>query len=103
MNETDLLMLRNAARDLIESARQERSLRAATDDERAFYFGVDAAATEVLRPELQMTRGEGWLDREPPAFREGYLRTTALLGRARTAGGAPGRIRLPRRDERLSN
>ncbi len=102
MNEMDLVMLRNAARELVDAARRERSRLETDDDERAFYLGVDAAAIEVLRPEVQVTRGDGWLDREVPAFREGYMRTSALLASARRSGAVPNRVRLPRRDERIA-
>ena len=102
MNETDRLMLRNAARQLIDAARRERGRLAADDDERDFYLGVDAAAMEVLRPEARATRRNGWLDREPAAFREGYVRTRALLVGAQRPGAVPARVRLPQLDERVA-
>lgn len=99
MSETDVLLVRNAARGLIDAARRERASLDAHSDERTFLLGVDAAAMEVLHPELQATRGDGWLDREPALFREGYQRTVAMLAAARGAGAVPTTLRLPRLDE----
>jgi len=102
MNETDRLMLRNAARQLIDAARRERSRLAADDGERYFYRGADAAAMEVLRPEARAARHDGWLGREPVMFREGYLRTRAVLVGAQRPGAVPMRVRLPQLDERIA-
>ena len=71
-----------AARDVINRARRERATLDVCSTERAFLLGVDAAAQEVLHPELHVARADGWLDAEKPAFRDGYLRTSALLAAA---------------------
>jgi len=40
---------------------------------------VEAAAMEVLHPELKMARSADWLARQVLAYREGYLRTVAMI------------------------
>ena len=72
-------ILVNAARALIAAAQSERAWRPVHAPERQFYLGVEAAALEVLHPELGAARTAEWLDREAPAYREGYLRTSALI------------------------
>ena len=67
----------------------------ATAVEREFYLGVEAAAEEVLHPELEMTRTEHWVRVMPPEYREGYTRTSTMLARARTAEEVPLQLRLP--------
>lgn len=84
-----------AVRDLIRDARAERATLAAASPLRRFYLGVEAAAEEVLHPELASARAPGWLDRETAAFREGYLETSLLLSTALTAARAPLRLPLP--------
>lgn len=84
-----------AVRTLVAEARTERSLLSAGSPERQFYLGVDAAAEEVLHPELGSSRGTDWLDREAPAFQDGYLRTSTLLANATTAAEPPLRLPLP--------
>ncbi len=81
-----------AVRGLIEEARSERALRPENSPERQFYLGVDAAAKEVLHPELS-TRNPDWLDREKPAFR-GYLRTSVLIATATMAADLSVRLAL---------
>ena len=89
-------VLVHALRELVEAARVERSTLAMASPERHFYLGVEAAAEEVLRPELRDARPEGWPGAEPLAFREGYLRATDLLATARNAADPPQRLLLPR-------
>ena len=67
----------------------------ATAVEREFYLGVEAAAEEVLHPELEMTRTEHWVEGHAPGYREGYARTSTMLARARTAEEVPLQLRLP--------
>lgn len=88
----------NAARALVDSARGIRGQLDERDPERQFYLGVDAAANEVLHPELQAARAEGWLDKEAAAFREGYLKTSIVLAEALISDDPPLRIRMPEPD-----
>jgi hypothetical protein len=88
----------NAARALIAHARDNRAHLRASDPARHFYLGVDAAANEVLHPELQSARADGWLDHEPPSFREGYLKASILLAEALVCDTPPLRILMPEPD-----
>ena len=61
-----------------------------------FYHGVETAAQHMLHPELQAVReGTAWLDAEAPAFRDGFLRASALLATAATLADPPQRLPLP--------
>jgi len=82
-------------RRLIDAARSERSTLPMTSPLRHFYLGVEAAAEEVLHPELSATGGEDQLDRHPQQFREGYLRASSMLAAAATATVAPQHLPLP--------
>jgi hypothetical protein len=82
MSDVSRAICRAAARDVINAARRERATLDMESPERAYLLGVDAAAQEVLHPELGAARADGWLDAEKPAFREGYLRTSAMLAAA---------------------
>jgi hypothetical protein len=84
-----------AVRGLVAEARSERSLLPVDSAERRFYLGVEAAAEEVLHPELGVTRGAAWLDRQAPAFRDGYRRTSVLLADATRAPEAALHLPLP--------
>lgn len=65
-----------------------------------FYHGVEAAAAEVLRPEIAVVhQGTAWLQREDPAFREGFSQASLLLGTAATLPEPPLRLPLPRPPE----
>jgi len=88
-------VLLGAVRGLVEAARSRRAMLPENSFERFFYLGVDAAAQEVLHPELGMSRAANWLDGEAPAFREGYLCTSNMLATARSAVEAPLRLPLP--------
>ena len=90
-------MLVQAVRALVEDARSERSTLSAESDERQFYLGVEAAAQQVLQPQLAVSRDTGWLDRQPSAFRDGYLRACTMLASAETAPEPPLRLPLPQR------
>lgn len=96
-NEMDLQrpILLTSVRGLVEAARSRRAMLPENSFERSFYLGVDAAAQEVLHPELGMSRAANWLDAETPAFREGYLRTANMLAAAKTAEEPPMRLSLP--------
>jgi hypothetical protein len=93
--EVQQALVLGAVRTLVDEARLRRASLPQQSAERAFYLGVDAAAQELLHPELGMSRPPSWLDRQPPAFREGYLRTADTLAIVRTADAPPLRINLP--------
>jgi hypothetical protein len=60
-----------------------------------FYHGVEAAALQILHPELAAVReGTSWLDDQHPAFRSGFLEATAALTMS-GSGELPLRVRLP--------
>ena len=84
-----------AVRNLIREARSERSTLPVDSPDRQFHLGVEAAAMEVLHPELAPSRPPEWLDLETAAFRDGYRRTAAMLAGAMTAAEAPLQFRLP--------
>jgi hypothetical protein len=86
-----------SVRGLIASARSERASLSAHSPERQFYLGVEAAAEEILHPELASARSEEWLDRESAEFRDGYLQTANLIAIAMTAPQPAVRLPLPRR------
>ncbi len=88
-------MLLPQVRRLVEAARSERALLPASSPERQFYLGVEAAAEGMLHPELGASRSAESLDRDPSAFREGYLRASELLAWAATAPEPPQRLPLP--------
>ena len=88
-------MLLSAVRELITRARSERAVMEQSSPERRFYLGVEAAAEEVLHPELTSARDERWLGREAPPFRSGYLQTKSLLGAAMTSEEPPQHLPLP--------
>ena len=88
-------MLLSAVRELITRARSERATMPQSSPERTFYLGVEAAAEEILHPELGCARDERWLEREAPAFRAGYLETKSLLGAAMTSDEPPQHLLLP--------
>ena len=93
MNVEDVpLLLNNALRRLSDEARVEAALVPMTSPVHAFYAGVAAAAEDRLRPSRQDSHGTAWLDAEPPAFREGYLKASSVIA---SAGHAPVRILLP--------
>jgi hypothetical protein len=88
-------ILMSAVRELARAAQSERAVLAMDAPEREFYLGVEAAADEVLHPELATARVAGWPDRESAPFREGYLRTSASLASALGAENPPLHLRLP--------
>jgi hypothetical protein len=88
-------ILVQAVNDLVATARAERALVSRDSGARQFYLGVEAAAEEVLYPELGVSRDEGWIERQSPQFRDGYLRTSTMLANATAAGEPPLRFALP--------
>lgn len=89
-----------AVRQLIDDARSARASVDLHHKDRPFYLGVEAAAEELLHPELREVRAGAWLDGNPASFRDGYLRTRADLAAAMTATTPPTRLRLPEPDPR---
>lgn len=83
-----------AVRHLINEARLARAALDVKAPEREFYLGVEAAADEILHPELR-DRAANWLDLQTRAFRSGYLRMSTSLAMTLTASGPPFLIRLP--------
>ena len=88
-------ILVNAVREIVRAAQSERALLAMDAPEREFYLGVEAAADEVLHPELATARSADWPDRESRAFREGYLQMSASLAAALATTELPLHLRLP--------
>jgi hypothetical protein len=88
-------MLLSAVRELITRARSERAVMPQSSPERTFFLGVEAAAEEVLHPELTYAHEERWLDREAPPFRAGYLETKSLVAVAMTSDEPPQHLPLP--------
>jgi hypothetical protein len=87
--------LLSAARTIVTEARSRRASVAEADASRAFYFGVEAAAQEVLYPELTVARDPQWLSREAAPFRDGYLQTADVLAAAMAQPEFPRRVPLP--------
>jgi hypothetical protein len=89
------LVILQAARGLIAAARARRRTLIASAPERKFFLGVEAAAEAVVHPELGASRSTEWLDRQDPAFRDGYLETSTLITTAATAADPPPALPLP--------
>jgi hypothetical protein len=61
-----------------------------------FYHGVEAAAQQVVHPEVAAVReGTTWLDREDPSFRAGFLEASTALATTVNLPDPPLRVRLP--------
>ena len=84
-----------SVRDLQTTARARRASLLARSPARVFLLGVDAAAEEVLHPELGASRAVNWLDGESAAFRDGYLEARDMLAMARTSAEPPLRLPVP--------
>ena len=95
-HDTQRPVLLQAVRALVAEARAERALLPFDAPERRFFLGVEAAADEVVHPELGHARPDGWPRREPTEFQEGYLQTSNLVAAALTAPEPPLRFALPR-------
>lgn len=93
-HDTQRPVLLGAVRALIAEARAERAVLAMDAPERRFFLGVEAAAEEVLHPELAHARSEDWPRREPVEFQEGYLQTAMLVAAALSAPEPPLRLAL---------
>jgi len=75
----DLMML-NDIRRLADEARQAAARAPLGSAEHAFYSGALSAAERHLHAGLMAADDPAWFDREPAAFRDGYLETSALIG-----------------------
>jgi hypothetical protein len=89
------LILHDAIHELVTNVRRDRALLPARSAERDFLLGVEAAAEDVLHPERADARPEHWLEREAPAFRDGFLRGAIVLSNAATAAEPPLVLRPP--------
>jgi hypothetical protein len=69
----------DVAKALVDMASAKQATMSWIAPARAYYRGVEAAAEQVLHPEVASVRYVGWLDRHNPMFLSGYLETTALL------------------------
>jgi hypothetical protein len=89
------LILLSAARGLVKDAMSSRASMPENAPERQFFLGVEAAAQEVIHPELAASRVPDWLDHQPPLFRDGYTRTSFMIRQAKAAADAPMHLALP--------
>lgn len=87
------LVLLNAVRQLAADARRTAARLEPGSPEHDFYEGVQAGAARHLQPGLMA--GEPDLDRRRPAFRDGYLEASTIIGVA-ASGTPPLRLPLPR-------
>jgi len=79
-----------ALRQLAEEARQRLAVLEAQAPERDFYVGVMTAAEDIARSGGVASRPG---HRDSPAFRDGYLKVSSLVGAA--SGHVPHRFPLP--------
>ena len=85
--------LRSALRQLREEARQRAASVENGASEHDFYVGVLTAADDRMHPERRDIHDQAWLDRQAYSFRDGYLKTSDLIGAA--TGHVPFRFPLP--------
>ena len=88
-------MVVDTLRTLIAASQSARAVLSGTALEREFYLGVESAALGLLHPEVGQAPTEEWLGRQSLDFREGYLRTQALLAAAMMAEAWPRVLALP--------
>jgi len=88
----DLMMLTDIRR-LADEARQAAARVPLGSAEHAFYSGVLSAAERHLHAGLMAADDPAWLDREPAAFRDGYLEASTLIGLA--SAKSPVHLPLP--------
>lgn len=84
---------RNAIRLLEGEAQAKAASVEFPSREHDFYFGVITAARDRLHPENGSIHDEEWLSGQPAPFKEGYLRTSILIGI--TGDNPPRHLRLP--------
>jgi hypothetical protein len=89
------ILVTNALRQLIASAHALGAPLPVASLEREFYRGIEAAAQDVLQPERARAKPACWLEREAPAFLEGYARTSALVATAMMLDPFPLALTLP--------
>lgn len=77
--EEHLLARRRALHNLVDEARRRAALHRLGSAEHDFYAGVRTAAEDRLSPHHLGAHGDAWLAAEPFAFRDGYVRTAALI------------------------
>lgn len=85
--------LRSALRQLREDARQRAASVETGTSEHDFYVGVLTAAEDRMHPERRDIHDQTWLDRQVYSFRDGYLKTSDLIGAS--TGHIPFRFHLP--------
>ena len=85
--------LRSALLQLREEARQRAASVETGTSEHDFYVGVLTAAEDRMHPERRDTHNQEWLDRKVHSFRDGYLKTSDLIGAS--TGHVPFRFHLP--------
>ena len=76
------LVQRNAIRMLENEAQTRAASIVFPSTEHDFYFGVVAAARDHLHRENLAIHSERWLSLQPAAFKEGYVKTSLLIGMA---------------------
>lgn len=90
------LVQRNAVRMLENEAQTRAASIEFPSPEHDFYFGVVAAARDHLHRENLSIHNEKWLSVQPAAFKDGYVKTSILIGLA--AGDPPHHLPLPSPD-----
>jgi len=85
--------LRSALRQLRHEAMQRAASVETGTTEHDFYVGVQTAADDRMHPERRDTHDLAWLDRQVHSFRDGYLKTSDLIGAS--IGHVPFRFHLP--------
>jgi hypothetical protein len=93
-HETRRIVVLGAARNLMRAAESRCATLPERAPERQFFLGIEAAAREVVHPEIQVSRSEQWLAYETPEFREGYTRTSTMIAMAETSLQAPRSFQL---------
>jgi hypothetical protein len=81
-----------AVQALADRARSKQAVMPWFALERAYYRGVEAAAEQVLHPEVASVQSVGWLDRHNLEFISGYVETIALLAPAWARRSDPTRV-----------
>ena len=87
------LMLRNDIARLADEARHAAAMAPLGSAEHDFYSGVRSAAERRLHPGLAAVDDLSWLDREPPAFRDGFLEASTMIAMA--SADAPLHLPMP--------
>lgn len=80
--EAGRLGLRSALLELANEAMHKAARTPLGSQEHDFYWGVASAAETRLRPARAAADDPAWLDRQPSAFRDGFLQASALIASA---------------------